>query len=70
MTEAILKRFPDNSGCQHAHLRASRISGDVEFGECLDCGHQIAFHLDKAGIRTGQTETLTVDPLPKDPEAE
>jgi hypothetical protein len=64
--QAIIKRFPDTSGCQHNNVVARRGGVDIEMGQCIDCGFAIAFHIDKAGHRTGRTEIVQLETVPED----
>jgi hypothetical protein len=63
MTHAIIKRFPDTSGCNHGPAAARRAGVDMELAFCPDCKFSIAFHLDKDGKRTGLIEIVELEEL-------
>jgi hypothetical protein len=59
MSTASLKQLPDTTGCSHAGVGLDtpcpRKVGNFELGYCLQCKQEIAFRLDSAGKRTGET---------------
>jgi hypothetical protein len=67
MSHAIIKRFPDTSGCLHKQSSAPRVLDNVEFVQCFDCNFAIAFHLDKTGKRTGISEIIQLEEISDPP---
>ena len=66
MSHAIIKRFPDTSGCLHKQASKPRVMENFEFVQCFDCNFVIGYQLDGSGNRTGITEIVQLEELPSD----